>query len=246
MDGFMGSMYLFRFSPQFSVLVPLATAFADYLPPKLAILFRELKETIPAHIKRATENRQAGTMTIFSELLDSDLPESEKTVFRFTGDDFSLTAGGTETTAMVLTKVGYYLLTQPQVRARHVHVLEGAQQQMEGENPLSWASLEQIPYLYGVVNETLRLSYGICCRLVRIARTEDLVYYQKEGLEYFIPRGTPIGMSSYLTHHDEDIFPDSYEFLPERWIMPKGERNTALEKHLVPFGKGSRICLGMK
>lgn len=239
----MGAVYIFRFFPQLSVLVPLATAFADYLPPKLAILFRELKETIPAHVKRATENRHVGTTTIFSELLDSDLPESEKTVFRLTGVGFSLTSAGTETTAMVLTNISYHLLTQPQIRARLVQALESAQ--VDDRN-LSWAALEQIPYLYAVVNETLRLSYGISCRLARIARTETLAYRQKDGPEYIIPRGTPVGMSSYLTHHDEDIFLNSDEFLPGRWITARGERKTALEKYLVPFGKGSRICLGMK
>lgn len=133
-------------------------------------------------------------------------------------------------------------LTSPQIRVQLEQAFESAQ--LDGQNH-SWVALEQIPCLYGVINETLRLSYGICCRLARIARTEDLVYRQKGGPEYFVPRGTPIGMSSYLTHHDEDIFPSSHESLPERWIMPNGERNTALEKHLVPLGKGSRICLGM-
>ncbi|KAK8072563.1 cytochrome P450 [Apiospora saccharicola] len=48
-------------------------------------------------------------------------------------------------------------------------------------------------------------------------------------------------------HHDEDIFPDSYTYNPERWIDPiSGQKNHALEKYLMSFSKGSRQCLGMK
>jgi cytochrome P450 len=55
---------------------------------------------------------------------------------------------------------------------------------------------------------------------------------------------TPVGMTSVLMHHKEDIFPDSYNFIPERWLDP--ERRKHLEKYLVSFTKGSRQCIGMK
>lgn len=44
---------------------------------------------------------------------------------------------------------------------------------------------------------------------------------------------------------DPSIFPDPYTFDPERWIRAaaKGER---LDKYLVNFSRGSRICLGKK
>lgn len=44
---------------------------------------------------------------------------------------------------------------------------------------------------------------------------------------------------------DPSIFPDPHTFDPERWTRAaaKGER---LDRYLVNFSKGSRICLGMK
>lgn len=45
-------------------------------------------------------------------------------------------------------------------------------------------------------------------------------------------------------HHNETVFPDSYSFIPERW-MDLEQRKT-LEKYLVAFTKGSRQCIGMK
>jgi cytochrome P450 len=58
--------------------------------------------------------------------------------------------------------------------------------------------------------------------------------------DWLIPPGTPVGMTSVLVHHDESIFPDSRKFLPERWI---GHPN--LDRYLLSFSKGSRICIGI-
>jgi cytochrome P450 len=45
-------------------------------------------------------------------------------------------------------------------------------------------------------------------------------------------------------HHDESIFPDSYRFNPERWTDPAERKR--LEKYMVAFSKGSRMCIGMQ
>jgi hypothetical protein len=54
---------------------------------------------------------------------------------------------------------------------------------------------------------------------------------------------TPVGMTSLLMHHNEEIFPDSQSFIPERWMDP--EQRKHLEKYLVAFSKGSRQCIGI-
>lgn len=51
-------------------------------------------------------------------------------------------------------------------------------------------------------------------------------------------------MTSVFMHHNETIFPDSYEFIPERWMDL--EQRKHLEKYMVAFTKGSRQCIGMK
>lgn len=84
-----------------------------------------------------------------------------------------------------------------------------------------WAVLEKLPYLNSVVHEGLRLSYGASGRSSRIATEEDLVYkgeWQGRSLRHVIPRGYAIGMSAYISHHDEALFPESDKFKPERWL----------------------------
>lgn len=66
--------------------------------------------------------------------------------------------------------------------------------------------------------------------------------WNKKDVEYVIPRGYGIGMSTVITHHTESIFPDSYRFLPERWLDDQNKP----DKGLMAFGKGSRRCLASK
>ena len=56
---------------------------------------------------------------------------------------------------------------------------------------------------------------------------------------YGVSAGTPIGMSILLVHHREDVYPEPFEFRPERWL---GRKPGTYE--WIPFGGGIRRCLG--
>ncbi len=53
-------------------------------------------------------------------------------------------------------------------------------------------------------------------------------------------------MTSVHLHHNESIFPNSHEFIPERWLEKRPEGAAPLEKYLVSFSRGSRQCVGIK
>ena len=44
---------------------------------------------------------------------------------------------------------------------------------------------------------------------------------------------------------DPRIFHDPEQFRPERWLSDSGELER-MSRNYLPFGKGSRMCLGMK
>jgi cytochrome P450 len=46
-------------------------------------------------------------------------------------------------------------------------------------------------------------------------------------------------------HGNPEFFPDPEEFRPERWIDVEMQQPT-MKHRLVPFGKGTRQCLGQK
>ncbi|KAL4732999.1 cytochrome P450 [Aspergillus similis] len=180
------------------------------------------------------------TPTIFHELLTGDLPEQEKRIERLWQEGQIVVGAGTETTARALSVTLFYLLDNPRIM-RHL------QEELERTIPdaaqsVTWQQLEQLPYLSAVICEGLRLSYGVSSRLQRINPLGPL---WGRWVEYEIPKGTPVGMTSALIHTNPELFPDPHEFKPERWLDGAGKRHHSLDGYLLSFSRGSRQCIGI-
>lgn len=88
---------------------------------------------------------------------------------------------------------------------------------------------------------------GVSHRSARSAPTEELHYTSANGkVDFIIPRGTPIGMTSMINHWNTELFPNPDDFLPERWLLEGNQPNYQLQKKLIAFGKGTRSCIGEK
>lgn len=88
--------------------------------------------------------------------------------------------------------------------------------------------------------ESMRLASSVTGRLARVSPDEDLKYKAWE-----IPRGTAVSMDHHFTHLDPDIFPDPRRFRPDRWQIA-AENGQPLGRYFLPFGRGSRMCIGVK
>ncbi|PGH29639.1 hypothetical protein GX50_07597 [[Emmonsia] crescens] len=103
----------------------------------------------------------------------------------------------------------------------------------------AFAKLEKLPFLTAVIQEGLRLSFGVLGRLPRVV--------PESGAEfngYRVPAGTIVSMSSWMMHRNEELFPEPDKFDPSRWLDTKAS-NKILGQYLVTFSKGSRQCIGM-
>jgi len=59
-----------------------------------------------------------------------------------------------------------------------------------------------------------------------------------------VPGGVLVNYCSWASHHLDEVFPDPFEFRPERFLP---DARAALPKGAyVPFGGGSRTCIGMR
>jgi cytochrome P450 len=186
-------------------------------------------------------NKSVSHPTIFHSILNSKLPPEEKTAVRIADEAQVLMLAGTLTTAWTLEIIMFWLITQPDTLAKLKAELKTIMPDKDSLVPLP--VLEGLPYLNAVIKEGLRLSYGVSCRLARSCPNAEMEYVDpSSGKIWVIPRGTPVGMTSVLIHHNESIYPDSKRFWPERWLVPNARD---LDKYLVAFTAGARQCLGM-
>jgi cytochrome P450 len=87
------------------------------------------------------------------------------------------------------------------------------------------------------VDETLRMYPPAWVGPRRAVRVFEFAGHQ-------VPPGVPVNYCSWATHHLPEVFPDPESFRPERFgpearaTLPKGA--------YIPFGGGSRICIGMR
>ncbi|KAM5464683.1 hypothetical protein MauCBS54593_006774 [Microsporum audouinii] len=173
---------------------------------------------------------------IVSALTDPNVPEQEKTLDRLLDEGETIIFAGMDTSARGISAAMFYM-------HRNKELLQRLQRELESlskpANQWTTAELKGLPYMEAVVQEALRFQYGLVVRVPRISAQEALQY---KG--YTIPPGTPVSISSYLTHHDESVFPNSHVFDPERWIKAAKE-GINLDKYMVSFTKGSRICIGI-
>ena len=140
--------------------------------------------------------------------------------------------------ATTLAAITYHLLANPEVLSKLKAELETAV-----PNPSvlpTCAQVENLPYLTGVIQEGIRLHPGGTFRQQRSSPVEDLVYIDEaRKKEWIIPAGTPVSMTPTLIQTQPQYFPDPLRFRPERWI-----ENPRLDKYILTFSKGTRVCLG--
>ncbi len=211
-------------------------------PQILTLLHTQIleKEIIEIKAQSLSTDQSLAHSVIFHQILQSNLPDSDKTVSHLSEEALAIIGAGTTTSARVLSVATYHLIANSRILTKLKAELKSAIPDPHASIPIE--VLENLPYLVAVVQEALRLGDGVSTRLQRVSPEKPTLFIDRSGSgkEYLIPPQTPVGMTSVLIHHDESIFRDARSFIPERWI-----ENPRLSRFLVAFSKGSRQCLGI-
>ncbi|KAL7787160.1 cytochrome P450 [Trichoderma ceciliae] len=177
--------------------------------------------------------------TILGGILNSSLPEEDKTDARVASEAQLVVLAGEGTTAHALTTSLYHLLANPMALKRLKHELLEA---VPERSRIPTASeVGGLPYLNATINEAIRLHPGVMHRQVRVCPENTIVYRDKSsGAEYSLPPGTCYSISPLTSHMNPKVFKDPYEFRPQRWID-----NPEISRAFMGFSRGSRGCVGM-
>jgi len=157
---------------------------------------------------------------ILSLLLQARTEEGEALSDKEVRDELlTLVLAGHETTANSLAWAWERLVRNPEAHERLREAVRGgedAEEAIESTIVESMRSRPVVPFIGRRVTVPWRLG------------------------EYAVPADTPLGMSILLVHHREDLYPEPFEFRPQRWL---GGRKPGTYEW-IPFGGGIRRCLG--
>ncbi|KAK6207097.1 hypothetical protein LQW54_007526 [Pestalotiopsis sp. IQ-011] len=166
----------------------------------------------------------------------------------------SMAFAGSETTAISLAAVFYYLLRQPAALDRlRAEIDDFARAGGFGDSEtglVTWHEAQKLPYLDACVKEAFRLHPAAGLPLERIVPAQGA-----EIAGHFVKGGTIVGCSAWIIHRRPEIFGQDVDvYRPERWLVDESltgaariedeKRVKEMNGTMFHFGMGSRTCLG--
>jgi cytochrome P450 len=146
----------------------------------------------------------------------------------------TLMFAGHDTSTSTLTFMLHELTHHPEVTRR---LREEQERVLGGQSPAALQLEKELPYLDMVLDEVLRLYPPAWIGPRRAVRE-----FEFGGCT--VPKGAYVNYCSWASHRLPEVFPEPEAFIPERFTR---ERKAALPRGAyVPFGGGSRICIGKR
>ncbi len=219
LSSLLTEMMEFGASP-LSLLPPLQR---DWIPGGTWSRFREARSGTDREIfELIAERRAAGDAAegddVLSTLLLAEHEDGEPMSDEEIRDELlTLLVAGHETTATELAWAFERLVRRPEVLARLVAEIDAGRDE----------------YVTATVRETLRARPVLLMAQPRKVKSP----FELSGRTY--EPGVSLFPSAYLVQHDRDIYPDPYEFRPERFLESDPGTYT-----WIPFGGGRRRCIG--
>ncbi|XP_038051181.1 cytochrome P450 2J6-like [Patiria miniata] len=164
---------------------------------------------------------------------------NEDSLFSF-GDDriyrtlIDMFGAGADTTSSVLQFALWHMALKPNVQKKVRSEILTA---VGTERAPDLSDRPRLPYTQATVNEVLRLTHPVPLNLLH--RTTASI----ELAGYDIPEGTELMTPIACMNMDPGTWKEPEEFDPERFLSKDG-KSMVLPPGFLPFGTGSRMCLG--
>ncbi|TGJ87215.1 hypothetical protein E0Z10_g1517 [Xylaria hypoxylon] len=149
-------------------------------------------------------------------------------------------AAGSDTTGISLSAILYYLLRHPKCLQELRREIEEFRARGLLSESFGFKETQQMPYLQAVIKEGLRMHPATGLPMERVVPEGGATICGR-----FFPAGTIVGINSWVAHRNTQVFgADADEFRPERWLISDEEKLAAMNRQWIPFGVGSRTCIG--
>jgi len=245
--------FLFKNIPKFVLISKLPFPFGNLIERELStgLLYPLLKRLSPEYQefaesvrivkemtrKKAEKIRADPNIAKRKDLISNMINLGPKLGKSWTDDEIqaaclNMMLAGRDTTACTLTFLFYNLAMRPEVQRK---LQEEIDRVLQGRVPTFEDCQKNLPYLHGVVHETLRLHPPVPADVKVV--TEDTRF----NSEIVIPKGTRLTFLPFSFGRNETIYANPEEFKPERWSISE---EPDLFKFPV-FQAGNRTCVGI-
>lgn len=189
---------------------------------------RSLNQLLQAEIEEKRAMNNQGKFDVLSLMMTArDENGQAMTDDELKDELLTILLAGHETTATTLAWAFYEIHQNSDVLKQLHEELNNL-----GENPQPM-TIAQLPYLTAVCQETLRMYPVLSGLFPRISKSAiNIGGYEFDANTTFMP-------SMYLVHYREDLYSNPEKFNPKRFL----ERQYSPSEY-IPFGGGSRRCLG--
>lgn len=189
--------------------------------------------------------RGSTTKDLFYYLSNEDHADAEMPPMKVVISDAVLAiVAGSDTTAVTLSNIFYYLISRPDTYRRLQEEVD--KYYPPGEDALNPKHYVKMSYLDAVLNEAMRLYPALPSGSMRTPAkgSGGQVVGQR-----FIPEGTQVRVHPYTIQRDPRNFSYPNRFWAERWMIASGnqshhEKIAHNPDALIPFSTGPRNCVG--
>ncbi|KAF5985494.1 putative alpha-galactosidase C precursor [Fusarium bulbicola] len=137
---------------------------------------------------------------------------------------------GSDTTAISLSAVLYYLLKNPSCVDKLREEVDTFTANGQLSTYVTYKESQGMPYLQAVIKEALRLHPATGLPLERVVPKDGATISGR-----FFPEGAVVGINTWVAHRDRSVFgQDADSFSPERWLQDDEERAALMNRFWMP------------